>query len=82
MSLLRFASLDPTAIDGMIISSVVPPINSALREMSQRYFGIEASSSRPIPIPVWLSVTIIRRRSAPTASSTAWRRSTNTAAHA
>jgi type III pantothenate kinase len=42
MSLLRYSSLDPAAIDGMIISSVVPPINSALAEMSQRYFGIEA----------------------------------------
>src|SRR3954463_12038636 len=42
MSLLRYASLDPAAIHGMIISSVVPPINSALAEMAQRYFGIEA----------------------------------------
>lgn len=41
MSLLRYASLDPAAIHGMIISSVVPPLNSALREMAQRYFGIE-----------------------------------------
>jgi type III pantothenate kinase len=43
MSLLRYASLDPASIDAMIISSVVPPLNSALAEMSQRYFGIEAS---------------------------------------
>lgn len=41
MSLLRYASLDPAAIHGMIISSVVPPLNGALREMAQRYFGIE-----------------------------------------
>jgi type III pantothenate kinase len=42
MSLLRYASLDPRAIDGMIISSVVPPINTALAEMAQRYFGFDA----------------------------------------
>jgi type III pantothenate kinase len=42
MSLLRYASLEPASIDAMIISSVVPPINSALAEMAQRYFGIEA----------------------------------------
>jgi type III pantothenate kinase len=42
MSLLRFAGLDPKALDGIIISSVVPPLNGPLAEMSQRYFGTEA----------------------------------------
>jgi len=42
MSLLRYASLDPAQIHGIIVSSVVPPLNSALAEMAQRYFGIEA----------------------------------------
>src|SRR3984957_19973976 len=42
MSLLRFASLDAKALDGIIISSVVPPLNSALAEMSQSYFHTEA----------------------------------------
>jgi type III pantothenate kinase len=42
MSLLRYASLDPAELHGIIISSVVPPLNSALAEMSQRYFGAEA----------------------------------------
>ena len=42
MNLVRFASLDPADLHGIIISSVVPPINSALAEMSQRYFGTEA----------------------------------------
>lgn len=42
MSLLRFASLDPATLDGIIISSVVPPLNSALAEMSQRYFHTDA----------------------------------------
>jgi type III pantothenate kinase len=42
MSLLRYASLDPAEVDGIIVSSVVPPLNGALREMAQRYFGVEA----------------------------------------
>jgi type III pantothenate kinase len=42
MSLLRYASLDPAMVDGIIISSVVPPLNTALAEMSQRYFGMDA----------------------------------------
>jgi type III pantothenate kinase len=42
MSLLRFASLDPKALDGIIISSVVPPLNGPLAEMAQRYFDTEA----------------------------------------
>jgi len=42
MSLLRYASLDPARVDGIIVSSVVPPLNSALAEMAQRYFGMEA----------------------------------------
>jgi type III pantothenate kinase len=35
------AGLDIAAVDGMIISSVVPPIDSTLRFMAQRYFHIE-----------------------------------------
>jgi type III pantothenate kinase len=42
MSLLRYASLDPSEVNGIIVSSVVPPLNSALAEMAQRYFGISA----------------------------------------
>jgi type III pantothenate kinase len=42
MSLLRYASLDASAVDGIIVSSVVPPLDSALAEMSQRYFGMDA----------------------------------------
>lgn len=41
-SLLRFASLDPQDLHGIVISSVVPPLNSALAEMSQRYFHTDA----------------------------------------
>jgi type III pantothenate kinase len=42
MNLLRFASLDPKDLHGIIISSVVPPLNSSLAEMSQRYFNTPA----------------------------------------
>jgi type III pantothenate kinase len=41
MNLLCFASLDPAQLHGIIISSVVPPLNNALSEMSQRYFKID-----------------------------------------
>lgn len=41
-SLLRYSSLDPESVNGMIIASVVPPLNGALAEMARRYFHIEA----------------------------------------
>lgn len=42
MSLLRYASLDPADVSGIIVSSVVPPLNSALAEMAERYFRLKA----------------------------------------
>jgi type III pantothenate kinase len=42
MSLLRYASLEPADVEGIIVSSVVPPLNSALAEMAQRYFRMDA----------------------------------------
>jgi type III pantothenate kinase len=42
LNLLRYASLEPAAIHGIIISSVVPPLNAALAEMARRYFRTEA----------------------------------------
>jgi type III pantothenate kinase len=42
MSLLRYAALEPADVDGIIVSSVVPPLNSALAEMAERYFHLEA----------------------------------------
>src|SRR3569833_3186391 len=42
LNLLRYAGIDAGAIDGIIISSVVPPLNSALTEMADRYFRTEA----------------------------------------
>ncbi len=41
-NLLGYAKLDPASIDGIIVSSVVPPLNPALGEMSRRYFSTEA----------------------------------------
>src|SRR3989442_92862 len=38
-NLFTLAQLDRDAIDGIIVSSVVPPVNSTLAEMSQRYYG-------------------------------------------
>jgi type III pantothenate kinase len=47
MSLLRYASLDPGEVQGIIVSSVVPPLNSALAEMARRYFGMDAMFVTP-----------------------------------
>ena len=38
-NLFAMAELEPGAIDGIIVSSVVPPLDSTLREVCQRYFG-------------------------------------------
>jgi type III pantothenate kinase len=43
LNLLRYAGIDPVAIRGIIISSVVPPLNAALAEMAGRYFNTEAA---------------------------------------
>ena len=45
LNLLRYASIEPAAIHGIIISSVVPPLNAALAEMA-RARGDEADSRR------------------------------------
>ena len=41
-NLLSFAGQDSKALDGIVISSVVPPLNTALAEMAQRYFNRHA----------------------------------------
>jgi type III pantothenate kinase len=46
-NLVALASLEPNAIDAVIISSVVPPLNSTLAEMAQRYFHSEALFVEP-----------------------------------
>lgn len=45
--LFTIAGLDPREIDGVIISSVVPTLNSTLAEMAERYFGSRALFVEP-----------------------------------
>jgi type III pantothenate kinase len=40
-NLFAMANLEVTGIHGIIISSVVPPVDSTLREVCERYFGIK-----------------------------------------
>lgn len=40
--LFTLAGLDPAAVSGVIISSVVPPLNGTLEQMSERYFRMPA----------------------------------------
>jgi type III pantothenate kinase len=42
LELLRCAAIDPAAIGGVIISSVVPPLTPAFQTLSQRLFGAKA----------------------------------------
>jgi len=46
-NLFTLANLDPGEIHGVIISSVVPPLNGTLAEMAQRYFGAHALFVEP-----------------------------------
>ncbi len=46
-NLITSAGLDPGKIDGVIISSVVPPLNSTLAEMAERYCGMKALFLEP-----------------------------------
>ncbi len=45
--LFTFAGIDPSSVSGVIISSVVPPLNSTLEEMSERYFHVKALFIEP-----------------------------------
>jgi len=45
--LFTIAKLDPQEIDGVIISSVVPPLNSTLAGMAERYFHTKALFVEP-----------------------------------
>lgn len=40
-NLLQLAGIDAGKIDGVIISSVVPPLDHTLAEMTKRYFGLD-----------------------------------------
>ncbi|MCL6615365.1 MAG: type III pantothenate kinase, partial [Firmicutes bacterium] len=46
-SLLATAGLDPKAVDGLIIASVVPPVTATFVEMCRRYFGREPMQVGP-----------------------------------
>ena len=45
--LFTLAGIDPAAVHNVIISSVVPPLNSTLAEMSERYFHVKALFIEP-----------------------------------
>jgi type III pantothenate kinase len=45
--LFTLAGIDPSSVSGVIISSVVPPLNSTLEEMSERYFRVKALFIEP-----------------------------------
>jgi type III pantothenate kinase len=47
LNLFTLWKVDPASIDGIIISSVVPPLNSTLTEMAQRYFHLTALFVEP-----------------------------------
>jgi type III pantothenate kinase len=42
LDLLRLSGLEPSAVDGVVVSSVVPPLTPAFQELSQRLFGRKA----------------------------------------
>ncbi len=46
-NLFTLAELDPREIRGVIISSVVPPLNGTLKEMAERYFNEHALFVEP-----------------------------------
>ncbi len=41
-NLFTLANLDAVHIEGILIASVVPPLNPSLAEMAERYFGVSA----------------------------------------
>jgi type III pantothenate kinase len=45
--LFTLAEIDPASVTGVIISSVVPPLNPTLEEMSERYFHVKALFIEP-----------------------------------
>jgi type III pantothenate kinase len=45
--LFTLAEIDPASVTGVIISSVVPPLNPTLEEMSERYFHLKALFIEP-----------------------------------
>lgn len=46
-NLFSYEKIDPLDIDGLIISSVVPPLDTVLEKMASRYFNLTAHFVRP-----------------------------------
>lgn len=46
-NLFSLAGLEPRQINGIIVSSVVPPLNTTLAEMAERYFHLKALFVEP-----------------------------------
>lgn len=46
-NLFSMKNIDPAAIKGIVISSVVPPMDSTLREVCERYFGVKPMFIEP-----------------------------------
>jgi len=46
-NLFTIAGMEPAAIEGVIVSSVVPPLNATLAQMAQKYFGTRALFVEP-----------------------------------
>jgi len=46
-NLFTLAGLEPKQINGIIVSSVVPPLNATLAEMAERYFELKALFVEP-----------------------------------
>ncbi len=46
-NLFTLAGLEPKHIDGIVVSSVVPPLNATLAEMAERYFELKALFVEP-----------------------------------
>ena len=79
--LFERSRIDLAAVDGIILSSVVPPLTRTMEEMAERYFGRNAADRRSrASTPACRSCTCRRRTSAPIASSTPSRRTRRTAA--
>lgn len=46
-NLFTLAGLEPSGIGGVVISSVVPPLNATLAQLAERYFGMKALFIEP-----------------------------------
>ena len=66
-NLFSMANLEASGIHGIVISSVVPPLDSTLRDVCESYFGIKPLFIEPGVKPACPCSTTIPRKSAPIA---------------